>query len=111
MERTQDKQVINITEPLMNRINELISHYPADKRKSALLPVLHEVQDAHENWLSTELMDKVAEIIQVLPIEVWWYLSHYVQSKPVGKYLFEFCQTSPCCLNGTEDLMDYTCEN
>jgi hypothetical protein len=37
MERTQDKQVINITEP-MNRINELISHYPADKRKSALLP-------------------------------------------------------------------------
>jgi NADH:ubiquinone oxidoreductase subunit E len=23
---------------------------------------------------------------------------------------FEFCQTSPCCLNGTEDLMDYTCE-
>jgi NADH-quinone oxidoreductase subunit E len=35
MERTQDKQ--DITEPLMNRINELISHYPADKRKSALL--------------------------------------------------------------------------
>jgi hypothetical protein len=37
MERTQDKQVINITEPLMNRINELISHYPPIK-KSALLP-------------------------------------------------------------------------
>jgi NADH-quinone oxidoreductase subunit E len=34
---------------------------------------------------------------------------HYVQSKPVGKYLFEFCQTS-FALNGTEDLMDYTCE-
>jgi NADH-quinone oxidoreductase subunit E len=70
------------------------------------LPVLHEVQDAHENWLSTELMDKVAEIIQVLPIEVYEVVSFYVQSKPVGKYLFEFCQTSP--VNGTEDLMDYT---
>jgi NADH-quinone oxidoreductase subunit E len=34
----------------MSRINELISYYPEDKRKSALLPVLHEVQDAHENW-------------------------------------------------------------
>jgi NADH-quinone oxidoreductase subunit E len=45
----------------MSRINELISHYPEDKRKSALLPVLHEVQDAHDNWLSVEL-DKVAEI-------------------------------------------------
>jgi NADH-quinone oxidoreductase subunit E len=112
MERTQDKQVINITESLMNRINELISHYPADKRKSALLPVLHEVQDAHENWLSTELMDKVAEIIQVSPIEVYEVVSFYTMynQKPVGRFLFEFCQTSPCCLNGTEDLMDYTCE-
>jgi NADH-quinone oxidoreductase subunit E len=30
--------------------------------------------------------------------------------RPVGKYMFEFCQTSPCCLNGVENLMDYTCE-
>jgi hypothetical protein len=35
MERTQDKQVIN-TEPLMNRINELISHYPPIKKISAI---------------------------------------------------------------------------
>jgi NADH-quinone oxidoreductase subunit E len=52
MERTHYKQEINMTETLMNRINELISHYPEDKKKSALLPILHEVQDAHENWLS-----------------------------------------------------------
>jgi NADH-quinone oxidoreductase subunit E len=71
MERTQHKQEINMTEPLMSRINELISHYPEDKRKSALLPVLHEVQDAHDNWLSVELMDKVAEILHILPIEVY----------------------------------------
>jgi NADH-quinone oxidoreductase subunit E len=96
MERTQDKQVINITEPLMNRINELISHYPADKRKSAL-PVLHEVQDAHENWLSTELMDKVAEIIQVLP-EVYEVVSFtmYNQNQSVSICL-NFVK-HPCCL-------------
>jgi NADH-quinone oxidoreductase subunit E len=57
MERTHYKQ--EITEGLMSRINELISYYPEDKRKSALLPVLHEVQDAHDNWLSIELMDKL----------------------------------------------------
>jgi NADH-quinone oxidoreductase subunit E len=65
VERTHYKQEINMTETLMNRINELISHYPEDKKKSALLPVLHEVQDAHENWL--ELMDKVQS--SILPIE------------------------------------------
>jgi NADH-quinone oxidoreductase subunit E len=31
MERTNYKQEINMTETLINRINELISHYPEDK--------------------------------------------------------------------------------
>jgi len=66
MERSHIKQEINITDTLMNRINELISHYPADKRKSALLPVLHEVQDAHDNWLSVELQQKVATLLSEL---------------------------------------------
>ena len=112
MERTYHKQEINMTEALISRINELISHYPEDKRKSALLPVLHEVQDAHENWLSIELMDKVAEILLIKPIEVYEVVSFYTMynQKPIGKYMFEFCQTSPCCLNGAENLMDYTCE-
>lgn len=112
MERTYHKQEINMTEALMNRINELISHYPEGKQKSALLPVLHEVQDAHENWLSIELMDKVAEILHIKPIEVYEVVSFYTMfnQKPIGKYMFEFCQTSPCCLNGAENLMDYTCE-
>jgi NADH-quinone oxidoreductase subunit E len=112
MIHTDQKQNINMTETLMNRINELISHYPSDKRKSALLPVLHEVQDAHDNWMSIELMDKVAEILEIKPIEVYEVASFYTMFnlKPIGKFMFEFCRTSPCCLNGTENLMDYTCD-
>jgi NADH-quinone oxidoreductase subunit E len=89
MERTHYKQEINITEGLMSRINELISYYPEDKRKSALLPVLHEVQDAHDNW-SIELMDKVAEILYK-PIEVYEVVS------------FTRCTT--------RDLLGNTCSN
>ena len=112
MERKHYEQEINMTESLMNRINELLSHYPEDKKKSALLPVLHEVQDAHDNWLSIALMDKVAEILEILPIEVYEVATFYTMYnlKPIGKYMFEFCQTSCCCLRGVEDLMDYTCE-
>ena len=111
MERIQVKQEINITESLMHRINELISHYPNDKSKSALLPILHEVQDTHDNWLSIELQDKVAEILNIKPIEVYEVVSFYTMfnRNPIGKYMFEFCRTSPCCLSGTENLMDYTC--
>lgn len=112
MERSHHTQEINITPELMVRIDELISHYPEGKQKSALLPVLHEVQDAHDNWLSIELQDKVAEILQIQPIEVYEVVSFYTMfnRKPIGKYMLEFCQTSPCCLRGVENLMDYTCE-
>lgn len=111
MERVHIKQEINMTPALMERINELISHYPSDKKKSALLPVLHEVQDAHDNWLSFELQDKVAEILEIKPVEVYEVVTFYTMfnQRPIGKYMFEFCQTSPCCLNGVENLMDYTC--
>jgi NADH-quinone oxidoreductase subunit E len=111
MERSHNTQEINISTELWLRIHELLSHYPADKKKSALLPILHEVQDAHDNWLSLELMDKVAEILEIKPIEVYEVVSFYsmFNQRPIGKYMFEFCQTSSCCLRGAEDLMEYTC--
>lgn len=112
MEVTKYTQNINITPELQQRIDELISHYPADKRKSALLPVLHEVQDAHDNWLSAELMSKVAEILDITPIEVFEVVTFYTMynQKPVGKYMFEFCLTSCCGIRGADDMLEYTCE-
>lgn len=104
-------QEINISDEIMTRINELISHYPEGKQKSALLPVLHLVQDAHNNWLSVDLMDKVAEILKITPIEVYEVATFYsmFNLKPVAKYMFEFCRTACCSLRGAEDLIDYTC--
>ena len=105
-------QEINITDEIMARINEIISHYPEGKQKSALLPVLHIVQDAHENWISVELMKKVAEILNITPIEVFEVATFYTMYnlRPVSKYRFEFCRTACCGLRGGEDLMDYTCQ-
>lgn len=112
MEKTIYKQNINITPELMARINELISHYPEGRQKSALLPVLHEVQDAHDNWLSLELQEKVAELLNITPIEVFEVTTFYTMfnQKPVGKYMLEFCVTSCCAINKAEDMMDYACE-
>src|SRR5690606_15282060 len=106
------KQDINITPELAQRIQELISHYPEGKQKSALLPVLHELQDAHDNWLSVELQNKAAEILNITPIEVYEVVTFYTMfnQKPMRKYMSEFCTTTSCAINKAEDVMDYTCE-
>lgn len=112
MEISNVHQEIHISDALAERLYELISHYPADKKKSALLPVLHEVQDAHNNWLSIPLQDLVAEMLEIKPIEVYEVVSFYTMfnQKPIGKYMFEFCRTSCCAVRGAESLMEYTCQ-
>jgi len=110
-EVVSNKPVV-FSDRLVARINELKSRFPEDKKKSALLTVLHEVQDENDNWLSVDAMDKVAETLGILPIEVYEVVSFYTMynQKPVGKYMLEYCRTSCCVTRGAEDLIDYTCK-
>ena len=89
--------------------NRLVERYPADKQKSALIPVLHLAQESFNNWLSTETMDYVASLLKLKPIEVYEVASFYsmFNLKPVGKYVFEVCHTGPCMIEGCDDIINY----
>ncbi|HNJ94095.1 MAG TPA: NAD(P)H-dependent oxidoreductase subunit E [Ferruginibacter sp.] len=86
-----------------------MSHYPPGKHKSALLGVLHLAQEEFGGWLDVPVMDYVAGLLKIEPIEVYEVASFYsmYNLKPVGKYLFEVCQTGPCMLNGSDDIIAY----
>jgi NADH-quinone oxidoreductase subunit E len=93
----------------LTEFSRLVSHYPEGKQKSALLPVLHLAQDAFGGWLSSDTMDYVAELLHIAPIEVYEVATFYsmYNLKPVGKYMFEVCQTGPCMLNGCDNIIAY----
>lgn len=97
------------TEEQLNEIEAIKSHYPPGKHKSALLQVLHMAQRKTGGWLNTVTMDMVAEVLSLEPIEVYEVASFYTMYNrmPVGKYVFEVCQTGPCMLNGSDDLIQY----
>ncbi|PRY49162.1 NADH-quinone oxidoreductase subunit E [Arcticibacter pallidicorallinus] len=99
---------IIFTPELIAKFNEILLRYPEDKQKSALLPVLHLVQ-AEYGWVSTPLMDKVADFLNLKPIEVYEVASFYTMFflKPQGKYVLEVCRTGPCCLVGAEKIMTH----
>ncbi len=90
-------------------VKQIISRYPAEQKKSALIPVLHLAQAEFDGWLSPETMDYVASIIEIQPIEVYEVASFYsmFNLKPVGKCVLEVCHTGPCAINGAEDLLAY----
>ncbi|MEJ7672465.1 MAG: NAD(P)H-dependent oxidoreductase subunit E [Chitinophagaceae bacterium] len=91
------------------KVNELMSHYPQGKQKSALLPVLHLAQQEFGGWLDVSTMDYVASLFNIQPIEVYEVATFYsmYNLKPVGKYIFEVCQTGPCMVNGSDEIINY----
>lgn len=97
-----------LSETKLAKVQEIIRRYPEGKQKSALIPVLHLAQEEF-GWLSAETMDYVAGLLQLEPIEVYEVATFYsmFNLKPVGKYLFEVCQTGPCMIKGSDDIIDY----
>ncbi len=101
--------MIQFSEKSLAKVDELIKRYPEGRQKSALLMVLHLAQEEFGGWLDVPVMDYVASLLKIEPIEVYEVASFYTMFnlKPVGKYVFEVCHTGPCMLRGSDDIIGY----
>ncbi len=100
---------IKFSESSLKEAERLIARYPVGKEKSALIPLLNLAQEDFGGWLSPEAMDYVAGMLKIEPIEVYEVATFYsmYNLKPVGRYVFEVCQTGPCMLRGSDNIIDY----
>ena len=105
---TDTTHTVEFTPDRLAQAKAVIAQYPAGKQKSALLPLLHILQE-QEGWTSPEGMDYVATMLDIQPIEVYEVASFYTMYHldPVGKHVIEYCRTGPCCLMGGEDVYGY----
>ncbi|MES1214010.1 MAG: NAD(P)H-dependent oxidoreductase subunit E [Bacteroidota bacterium] len=101
--------MVKFSDEKLKEVQRIISFYPDGKQKSAVIPVLHMAQQEFGGWLSSDTMDYVASLLNMLPIEVYEVATFYsmYNLKPVGKYMFEVCQTGPCMINGSDQIIDY----
>jgi NADH-quinone oxidoreductase subunit E len=93
----------------LEQVNKIIARYPEGRQKSALIPILHLAQKEFGGWLEVSVMDYVAEILNIKPIEVYEVATFYTMfnMKPVGKYVLEVCRTGPCMLRGSEKILNH----
>ena len=105
-------EMIKFSDIRLKEVEQIIQRYPEGKQKSAVIPVLHLAQEEFGGWLSAETMDYVASVLNLQPIEVYEVATFYsmYNLKPVGRYLFEVCQTGPCMLNGSDNIIKYIFE-
>lgn len=108
IEITEQKRPV-LSEEVKAEIQRVIKQYPEGRQKSAILRVMHIVEEEAGGWLSPDTMDMVAEILSIEPIEVYEVATFYTMFnlQPVGKYVFEVCRTGPCMLVGSDNIITY----
>jgi NADH-quinone oxidoreductase subunit E len=101
--------MMKFSDDKLKEVDRIISFYPEGKQKSAILPVLHLAQQEFGGWLDVPVMDYVASLLNLDPIEVYEVATFYsmYNLQPVGKYMFEVCQTGPCMIKGSDEIIQY----
>ena len=94
------------------QIDQEITKYPEDRKKSAVMAALTIAQNEHD-WLPQEVMDEIADYLGLRPIEVYEVASFYsmYELKPVGKHKICLCTNISCMLRGSSEIADYLKEN
>lgn len=97
-----------LSAPVRAEIDKWVAKYPAEQKQSAVMAALRLVQE-EKGWLSTELMDAVAEYLNMEPISVYEVATFYsmYDLKPVGRHKISVCTNISCMLCGSAELMGY----
>ncbi len=87
-------------------IDDWLSRYPEDQRRSAVLAALRAVQH-EDHYLSQEKMDAVAEYIGMPEIAVYEVASFYsmFNLEPVGRHEISVCTNVSCMLRGSDQIV------
>ena len=89
------------------KAKEILLKYPTDRRQSAIMPLLDLAQRQNENWLSRDIVEYVADYLEMPFIKAWEVVTFYSMyyTKYNGKYLVQVCGTTPCWLRGSDQVI------
>jgi NADH-quinone oxidoreductase E subunit len=92
------------------RFDEIINRYPADRKRSAVLPALYLVQH-QQGYITGNSMRYVADLLEMTAADVEDVVSYYSMffTKPVGAFVLSVCRTLSCALNGAERVTEEIC--
>ena len=90
-------------------IDHWLTRYPPERKQSAVLAALREVQHENGGYLTTELKDAVADYLDMPPIAVYEVASFYsmFELEPVGRHNIAVCTNISCMLRGGDTVLAY----
>lgn len=98
-----------INDDSCKEIDVWIAKYPEDRKQSAVMSALRIVQDQNGGYLTNDLIEAVAEYLDMTTIAVFEIASFYsmYELKPVGKHKICVCTNISCMLNGSDTIVGH----
>jgi NADH-quinone oxidoreductase subunit E len=92
------------------RFDQIVTRYPADRKRSAVLPALYLVQQ-QQGYVTANAMRYVARLLDITAADVEDVVSYYTMfhTAPVGRFVLSVCRTLSCALNGAERVTEEIC--
>jgi len=103
---------MSLTEKYPNEVKKILSKYPPEQKRSAVMPLLYLAQ-REEGYLTKASMKDVAQIVDIGETEVAEIVGFYTlyHEEKGGKYRMQVCTDLPCALRGADEFMNSLCEN
>lgn len=95
------------SEPALEEAHRIVARYPEGRQASAVLPLLMMAQRECGNWLPKAAMDYVAAFLDMPAMKVYEVATFYsmYNLKPIGQYHVQVCTTTPCWLQGSDQIV------
>jgi len=98
-----------LSEHTRHEIDEWLAKFPPERKRSAVLAALRAAQHQNQGYLTTELMDAVAQYLSLPPIQVYEVASFYsmFETRPVGRLHISVCTNISCMLCGSDKIVEH----
>ena len=101
-----------IAETYADEIQNILSKYPSNQKRSAVMSLLYMAQ-REDGFVTKQDINEIAEILDMTSTEVVTLVGFYTlyHDKQEGKYRIQVCNDLPCALRGADEFLEKLCEN
>ena len=103
---------MTLAEKFPKEVKQILARYPAEFKRSAVMPLLYLAQ-REEGYITKTAMQDIADTLEMSITDVGALVGFYTlyHDKKEGKYRMQVCTDLPCALRGADQFMDSLCGN
>ncbi len=98
-----------LSDQVRGEIDRWTVRFPEGRHRSAVIGALHAAQHENDGYLTVELLNGVADYLDLPTIQVYEVATFYsmFQTQAVGRHNVAICTNVSCMLRGAEDIVEH----